>query len=190
MAKKAAYVVFVGRKPGIYDTWQEAEQQVTGFRGAVHRGYTNADEAARAWKYGSGPNGGHGYIHARGIECGHWHGKEVRNWNVVTCPACRRSMDGLEPPPPKVKKEKPPPPKYRVYNLKTAAWASEQRHDTYQLAMNEKIARVQAADPRVKDWARVSLIMVREDDDADRTKRQAIYDSKYPHIAAKRGIAQ
>ena len=45
MTKKAAkkndkyYVVRVGRNPGIYTTWSEAEQQIKGFLGAEHRAF-------------------------------------------------------------------------------------------------------------------------------------------------------
>ncbi|KAF6167865.1 hypothetical protein GIB67_027643 [Kingdonia uniflora] len=31
------YVAFVGRIPGVYETWEETHPQVSGFRGAVHR---------------------------------------------------------------------------------------------------------------------------------------------------------
>lgn len=190
MAKKQAYVVWHGRIPGVYLTWAECEAQVSGYPGAEFKGFTNADEARRSWEHGHKPAGGHGYVHAIGIQCGHHHTTEVSNWNRVTCPGCRRSMEGLEPPPvapPKAKKTKPAPPKFRLWNLKTAAWASEQRHDTYQQGLNEKLARVAAADPRAKEWARASLVVFAEDAEAERTRRQESYDRQFPHIAAKRG---
>src|SRR5690606_40925328 len=37
MASKKHYVVWVGRTPGIYDNWHEAERQVKGHPGAKYR---------------------------------------------------------------------------------------------------------------------------------------------------------
>ncbi len=59
---KKAYVVFKGRKPGIYKTWAECKAQVDGFSGPVFRGYETMEEAEKAYaarnagyasKYGS-----------------------------------------------------------------------------------------------------------------------------------------
>lgn len=44
MAKKV-YAVRVGRKPGIYHTWDEAKAQVDGFKGPVFKGFTSMAEA-------------------------------------------------------------------------------------------------------------------------------------------------
>ncbi|KAE9444798.1 hypothetical protein C3L33_23304, partial [Rhododendron williamsianum] len=33
-----AYVVFVGRQPGVYDTWEEASNQVNGYQNQMHGG--------------------------------------------------------------------------------------------------------------------------------------------------------
>ncbi|XP_075516174.1 uncharacterized protein LOC142551010 [Primulina tabacum] len=43
------YVVFVGRKPGVYETWEEAHSQVNKFSGAYHKSYWNRDEASNAF---------------------------------------------------------------------------------------------------------------------------------------------
>ncbi|XP_074578602.1 uncharacterized protein LOC141835075 [Curcuma longa] len=43
------YVVFVGREPGIYDTWIEASNQVTGFKGAIHQSFKNREETEKAY---------------------------------------------------------------------------------------------------------------------------------------------
>ena len=51
------YVVFKGRKPGIYATWAEAESEVLGYSGAVHRSYRNIDLAKSAFESGN-PNFG------------------------------------------------------------------------------------------------------------------------------------
>lgn len=44
MAKKF-YAVKVGRQPGIYKTWPECQQQVTGFKGATYKGFMTLMEA-------------------------------------------------------------------------------------------------------------------------------------------------
>ena len=41
----AYYAVRVGRKPGVYRDWQECGLQVDGFKGAVHKKFSTADEA-------------------------------------------------------------------------------------------------------------------------------------------------
>jgi hypothetical protein len=46
---RRAYVVFIGRKPGVYDTWEEAEAQVKNFTRARHRGYASRAEAEAAF---------------------------------------------------------------------------------------------------------------------------------------------
>lgn len=38
MAKKF-YAVKVGKKPGIYETWAECQSQISGFSGAIYRGF-------------------------------------------------------------------------------------------------------------------------------------------------------
>ncbi len=48
MTKKKYYAVAVGLKPGIYDTWPEAQKQVTGYAGAKFKGFTDRTEA-EAW---------------------------------------------------------------------------------------------------------------------------------------------
>ena len=45
MAKKNFYAVAVGKQPGIYKSWYEAEKQVSGFKGAIFRGFVGRKEA-------------------------------------------------------------------------------------------------------------------------------------------------
>lgn len=45
MAKKKVYAVRVGKEPGIYHTWAEAEAQVKGFQGAKFQGFPSLKEA-------------------------------------------------------------------------------------------------------------------------------------------------
>ena len=58
MSKAKVYVVWVGRKPGIYATWPECEKQVLHFVGARYKGFTSITEAQRAYQTGVGPEPG------------------------------------------------------------------------------------------------------------------------------------
>ncbi|KAL4254234.1 hypothetical protein ABKN59_002893 [Abortiporus biennis] len=49
--RKVAWVVIVGREPGIYDDWLKAAPQVANCPGALHRGYYTNIDARRAWDY-------------------------------------------------------------------------------------------------------------------------------------------
>jgi len=50
MAKKNKYyVVFEGKKIGIFDNWKECEEQVKGFKGAKYKGYSSLSEAKAAF---------------------------------------------------------------------------------------------------------------------------------------------
>jgi ribonuclease HI len=50
MAKGKFYVVWQGRKKGIFTTWAEAEQQVKGFEGAEFKSFGSRAEADAAFK--------------------------------------------------------------------------------------------------------------------------------------------
>jgi ribonuclease HI len=53
MAKKnKAYVVWVGRNKGIYDTWDECKNEVDGYFGAKYMGFKSKDEAKKALEDG------------------------------------------------------------------------------------------------------------------------------------------
>jgi ribonuclease HI len=41
MKKEKVYVVFVGRKPDIYYSWEECNEQVSGYPGARHAAFTD-----------------------------------------------------------------------------------------------------------------------------------------------------
>jgi viroplasmin and RNaseH domain-containing protein len=43
------YVVFVGRKPGVYDYWPDCQTQVHGFPGNSYQGYRSRAEAEHHW---------------------------------------------------------------------------------------------------------------------------------------------
>ena len=44
------YVVWEGREPGVYDSWDECQQQVNGFPGARYKSYPSADAAVAAYR--------------------------------------------------------------------------------------------------------------------------------------------
>jgi ribonuclease HI len=52
MAKKKPkfYVVWKGKKPGIYTTWPAAQAQISGFAGALYKSYGSRSEAERAFR--------------------------------------------------------------------------------------------------------------------------------------------
>ncbi len=47
MTKKKYYAVKIGRKPGIYQTWAECEEQVKGIGGAVYKGFLDMESAEK-----------------------------------------------------------------------------------------------------------------------------------------------
>lgn len=50
MAKQKYYVVWEGRKPGIYTSWEECKQQVDGVAQAKYKSFDSAAEAMNAFK--------------------------------------------------------------------------------------------------------------------------------------------
>jgi len=52
MAKKKFYVVWVGRKPGIYSTWAECAEQVNGFNDAKYKSFSTEAQAQTAFESG------------------------------------------------------------------------------------------------------------------------------------------
>ncbi len=50
--KKAYYVVWKGKEPGIYDSWEVCEAQVKGQVGAVYKGFATLSEAQQAFSAG------------------------------------------------------------------------------------------------------------------------------------------
>lgn len=45
MSKKKYYAVLQGRKPGIYQTWNECKEQVQGYKNAIFKGFQTKEEA-------------------------------------------------------------------------------------------------------------------------------------------------
>jgi ribonuclease HI len=50
MAKRKYYVVWKGRKPGVYTTWSECEAQVKGYAGAEYKSFANREMAEAAFR--------------------------------------------------------------------------------------------------------------------------------------------
>ncbi len=50
MAKRRKYyVVWKGKRPGVYDTWQECQDQIAGVKGAQYMGFLSKKEAEEAF---------------------------------------------------------------------------------------------------------------------------------------------
>ncbi len=47
--KQKYYVVWQGKRPGIYDNWAEAEEQIKGVEGAKYKSYESENEAIKAY---------------------------------------------------------------------------------------------------------------------------------------------
>ncbi len=52
MAKNKYYVVWFGRNIGIYSDWESCKEQIAGFQGALYKGFSDAEEAKKAFKMG------------------------------------------------------------------------------------------------------------------------------------------
>ena len=53
MGKRKFYVVWHGDSPGIYTSWADCKQQISGFKGAIYKSFDTREEAERA--YNSSP---------------------------------------------------------------------------------------------------------------------------------------
>lgn len=47
--KKKYYVVWRGKKPGIYNSWQECKKMISGYKGAQYKSFTSFEEAKKAF---------------------------------------------------------------------------------------------------------------------------------------------
>jgi len=52
MAKNKFYVVWKGRNPGIYSSWEACEKEISGFNGAKYKGFPNRLTAETAFREG------------------------------------------------------------------------------------------------------------------------------------------
>lgn len=53
MANQKYYVVWAGKKTGIFTSWDECKQQVHGYQGARYKSYTSKEEAEEAFRSGA-----------------------------------------------------------------------------------------------------------------------------------------
>ena len=56
MSKNKFFVVWEGKEPGIYRSWEECKRQIHGYEGAIYKGFANEAEACEAmvspcWDY-------------------------------------------------------------------------------------------------------------------------------------------
>ena len=52
MSKNKFYVVWKGRTPGVYDTWEACKKEVENFPGALYKGFSNKASAEEAFSKG------------------------------------------------------------------------------------------------------------------------------------------
>ncbi|PON93797.1 Ribonuclease H1, N-terminal [Trema orientale] len=50
MGRKRYYVVYIGRNPGIYDSWEACHHEVSGFHGNLYRGFMSLQEAIDSYQ--------------------------------------------------------------------------------------------------------------------------------------------
>ncbi|MGL4292647.1 MAG: viroplasmin family protein [Bacteroidales bacterium] len=50
MANFKYYVVWEGHAPGIYETWEDCKQQISGYPGAKYKSFTNKEAATKAFR--------------------------------------------------------------------------------------------------------------------------------------------
>lgn len=50
MAKQKFYVVWEGRQPGVYTTWEDCQEQIDGYPGAKFRSFPSQEEAVEAFR--------------------------------------------------------------------------------------------------------------------------------------------
>lgn len=65
MAKQKYYVVWEGKAPGVYGTWNECKAQVDGFANARYKSYESLQEAEAALKAGANKSWGKGKASAK-----------------------------------------------------------------------------------------------------------------------------
>ena len=49
-SKAKFYVVWIGVKPGIYESWNECKAQISGYQSAKYKSFKTRQEAERAYK--------------------------------------------------------------------------------------------------------------------------------------------
>ncbi len=92
MASAKYYVVWRGRKRGIFDSWGECERQVKGYTGAQYKGFSNRQEAVQAF---AGP---YASYEGRAASHGRWRTASVKPIVPSVCAdaACDGSPGRME----------------------------------------------------------------------------------------------
>ena len=49
--KQKYYVVFVGRRHGVYNSWTECQKNVLLYKESVYKSYTSREEVVQAWVF-------------------------------------------------------------------------------------------------------------------------------------------
>lgn len=97
--KQKFYVVWKGRRTGIFETWAEAEAQVKGYEGAQHKSFESRAEAQAALRGGPPPRGQ--YVPTQTIPVERWKqpgfaGKPPITPSYCTDAACSGNPGKLE----------------------------------------------------------------------------------------------
>ena len=92
MSKHKFYVVWKGRRPGIYTSWPEAEQQVRGFAGAEYKSFGSRPEAETAFR------AEYGAYKGKSSSLGKWRHASVQPLlpSIAVDAACNGSPGSLE----------------------------------------------------------------------------------------------
>jgi len=51
MSSKKYYAVLKGRKTGIFDSWEQCEEQIKGFSGALYKSFKSRGQAEEAFLF-------------------------------------------------------------------------------------------------------------------------------------------
>ncbi|MGP2526464.1 ribonuclease HI [Acidaminococcus sp. LBK-2] len=102
MAAKKSYAVRKGRKIGLFGTWAECQEQVTGFPGARFKGFASQEEA-EAWLQGDDAAGNKPTVPCPGTAAGKKAAREQaaqegnleeEDYVIYTDGSCLRNPDG------------------------------------------------------------------------------------------------
>lgn len=63
MSKKKFYVIWKGSVPGVYDDWNVCKNQLTGYKGALYKGFPDRESAEKAFEMGY-----ENFVNASGID--------------------------------------------------------------------------------------------------------------------------
>lgn len=98
MAKKKYYVVWVGRKEGIFTSWDTCKDSVNGVKGAKYKSFTTKEEAEVAYKKGwqSYYNGGNGTNLPKQLSSTHPKRKDYIEESISVDAACSGNPGAME----------------------------------------------------------------------------------------------